>query len=344
MSPAVALLIAVLLLFVNAFFVAGEFSVTSTRKSQIEPLVEQGRRGAKDALWTLEHVPDVLSLNQLGITLASTGLGAVAEPAVADLLEPVFHAVGAGAVVAHSIAFLVALLIVVVLHILVGEMVPKNLTVAKSVSMVLVLAPLLVRLTRAVGPLTRALNRLANRVVVAFGFEPRDELASTFTAEEVASIVEESEQQGTIDDDLGLLAGTLQFSEETVGSVMVPLADLVTLSSPCTPADVESLVAKTGYSRFVVLNAAGEPESFLHFKDVLYADAAEREAEIDQWRYRPLIRVDAAREVEEAMQAMRAQKVHVALVVDKSVPVGAVFFEDILEELVGEVRDSMQRQ
>ena len=344
MSSGAALVLALVLLAVNAFFGAGEFCVTSSRKAQIDPLVEQGRRGAAAAQWALEHVSLMLAVSQLGITLASTGLGAVAEPALAHLFTAPLEAVGMPAGAAHAFAFVAALILVVFLHILAGEMVPKNLTVSAPIPVVLVLAPILVRIAKLVRPVVTVLNEFANIFVRLAGRTPQDEVAATFTVEEVAAIVERSQEQGTLDDDLGLLSGTLEFSEENVSDAMVALDTLVTLPLGCTPADLEQAVAKTGFSRFLVVDERGELAGYLHLKDVLYAaDGTGREEAIPRWRVRTLPIVEADAEVEDALAAMQKSGVHLAKVRAHGAIVGVIFLEDILEELVGEVRDAMQR-
>lgn len=347
MPTGIALAIAIGLLLVNAVFVAGEFCVTSTRRAQIDPLVEQGNARAKSAQWALENVSLVLAMTQLGITLASTGLGVVAEPAVAKLIESPLEHFGAPPALIHSIGFILALIIVVFLHILIGEMIPKNLTVSANVKVCLALAPTLVRLSRATKHVIHALNRFANFMIRLFGAEPKDELDSAFTVEEVASIVTHSEEAGMIHDDLGLLAGSLEFSKKDVRTVMVPLAQIVALTQPFTPLEVEKLVSQTGFSRFLVQDPAGQFIGYVHLKDMLYAQTQSlRNTVIEDWRIRPLPVVAPDEEVEEALQTMRKSGVHLAEVKEgkTGMLLGFIFLEDILEELVGEVRDSMQRE
>ncbi|MDO5747181.1 MAG: hemolysin family protein [Actinomycetaceae bacterium] len=342
MSPIAGITFAVLLLAVNAFFVAGEFAITSSRKAQIDPLVEQGKRGAKDAQWALEHVSLMLAVTQLGITLASTGLGAVAEPAVAHLVEQPLEYFNVPPATSHIIGFVAALIIVVFLHILTGEMIPMNLTVSAPVPVVLALAPLLVRLGRLVSPIVHAMDSTANWFVRLSGREPQTEVSSTFTAEEVASIVELSEREGTLRDDIGLLTESLEFSEETVGSVMVPFEEVVCLQMGVTPAQIEHAVSKTGFSRFPLLEGS-EICGYLHLKDVLDADEVTRHEPVARQRVRNMPEVSPESEVERALEKMQHTGVHVARVTKDDSVIGFIFLEDIVEELVGEVRDAMQK-
>lgn len=345
MSIGWGLAITVLLLALNAFFVAGEFATTSSRRSQIEPLRAEGARGSAQAMYALEHVSLMLAICQLGVTVASTTLGVVAEPAIAHLVEGPLVRAGLPASSSHVVGFITALVIVLFLHVVFGEMVPKNLSIANPARALLLLAPPLVAIGHVVRPIIHAMDELANAILRWRGIEPKAEIAATFTAEEVASIVELSQAEGTLDDDLGLLTGTLEFSEQTAGSAMVPLAELVTLPASTTPAEVEREVALTGFSRFPIEGAEGGIIGYLHLKDVLYADEREREEAVTPWRIRKTATVRPDDEVEDALRSMQATGAHLALVVDDSARVlGVLFLEDVLEELVGEVRDSLQRE
>jgi len=342
MSSDLALVLAVLLLAGNAFFVAAEFAVISARRSSIEPLAAAGDRRARTVLWAMEHVSLMLACAQLGITVCSTSLGLVAEPALAHLILPPLHAVGLSTL-AHPVAFVLALLVVVYLHVVLGEMVPKNLAVSDPERAALMFGPPLVWIGQVVRPVIAALNWVANHAVRAVGVEPRDEVASSFTAQQVQSIVERSQAAGALVDDQGLLSGALQFSDRTARDVMVALHDVVGVDAAGTPDDVEHLVARTGFSRFAVRDPAGTPVGYLHVKDVLYADAASRQVPVPPWRVRALAVVGPEDEVEEALAAMQRSGAHLARVDDDGACVGVVFLEDILEVLVGEVRDAMQR-
>ena len=339
MSAGWSLAVTVVLLAINAFFVAGEFAVTSTRRSQIEPLADAGERRAGDALYALRHVSLMLAICQLGVTVASTTLGVVAEPAIAHLVESPLARLGAPEASSHVVGFALALVIVLFCHVVFGEMVPKNISIAAPVRMLLLLAPVLVRLGRVLRPIIAAMDRFANWFVRLAGYE----IASTYTAQEVASIVEASQAEGKITDELGLLSGALEFSEETAGSAMVPLSDLVSLPAGATPADVEDLVAHTGYSRFPVAGEDGAIVGYVHLKDVLYASGEERDQPITPWRIRRLESVAREDQVEDALRHMQRTGVHCALVREGGEVLGILFLEDILELLVGEVRDVLQR-
>ena len=352
MSTPVALIVTVALLAGNAFFVGSEFAITSSRRAQLEPLAQAGDARAVTALWALQHISRMLATAQLGVTVCSTGLGVVAEPAIAHALTPLLARIGIADAGAHAVAVVIALVLVVYVHVVFAEMVPKNMSIAAPERAVRLLAPPLVWVSRVFGPVITGLNGFANRVLHLMGLETREEVSAAFNAAEVASIVERSTAEGVLDDDTGLLSGALEFSEETAGSVMVPLADLVTLPEGCTPQDVEHAVASTGYSRFPLVSARPDDDAdgdvivgYLHLKDVLYARGGERAEPVPAWRTRALVPVSADDEVEDALVAMQRSGAHLGRVRDAAGRVrGVVFLEDILEELVGEVNDAMQRE
>lgn len=349
MSPALGLTLTVIFLAVNAYFVAAEFAVTSSRRSQLEPLAAEGVRGAKQAMYALEHVSLMLAISQLGITVMSTSLGAIAEPAIANLIYVPLSSFGLGMDVAHGIAFIIALLIVLFLHVVFGEMVPKNLSIAKSTVTLLALAPSLVAIGRALRPVVVLMDDTANWFIRHFGFEPRSEIAATFTVQEVANIVELSREEGKLRDDLGLLAGTLEFAETTADALMIPLDKLATIALPVSPDTVETMVAKTGYSRFLVTEGDGDEREivgYVHLKDVLYAETPEERSEpLPPWRIRSLESIPPKMGAEDALRQMQETSSHlVGVVSEEGGPlVGALFMEDLWEELVGQVRDSLQR-
>ncbi len=343
MSTGTALAVAVALLIGNAFFVGAEFAIISARRSAIEPLAAAGSRRAQTVLWAMEHVSLMLAVAQLGVTVCSTGLGMVAEPAIAHALYAPFQAWGLGEAATHTVAFLIALFIVVYLHVVFGEMVPKNLAVSGPDQAVMWFGPPLVVIGRAFSPIIRSLNWLANHIIRLFGIEPKDEVASAFTAEEVQSIVERSQAEGLLNDTSGLLTEAIEFSDHTAAEVMVPIAEVVTVAAGSTAAEVETVINETGFSRLGV-TLDGVLVGYLHLKDVLYADAASRGLAVEPRLIRRLAQVSGDAEVEDVLGAMQQTGAHLALVSENGSSVGVVFLEDILEELVGEVRDAMQRR
>ena len=345
MSHSSALWLAVFLLAGNAFFVGAEFAVMTARRSRLEPLAAAGSKRAKVSLQALGQVASLLATAQLGITLCSVGLGAVAEQALHEMISPVFAGRGLSEPLSTGISLLLALLIVAYLHVVIGEMVPKNLAIADPQRAALLLAPALLYISHVLRPLVALMEGLAKAMVRALGIEPKDELTSAFTSDEVQIIVAESHREGLIESDRrGLASRALQFSDRVAGDVAVPLSALVTLSFGATPDDVERLVAKCGFSRFVITDATGQVAGYLHLKDILYADETQRHAPVPLKRVRSLATVRSDDEVEDVLETMQRTGAHLARVVDPAGEVsGVVFLEDVLEELVGEVTDPSER-
>ena len=340
-----AVWVTVLLLLLNAFFVGAEFAAMAARRSTLEPLAAKGSRRAQVCLDALEQMGSLLACAQLGITVCSVLLGAISEAALHHALEPVVHHVGLPDGVTDGLALALALLVVVYLHVVVGEMIPKNLALAGPERSALILVPVLLYITRALRPIISVMEALAKSLVRLFRVEPKDEITSAFTVEEVEHILAESRHEGLIEEGQhGLVGAALEFSDKDAVDVAVALSDLVTLPLTATPDDVERLVAKRGFSRYPMLDEAGELTGYLHLKDVLYADDSERDVAVPVKRVRKLATVQAADEVEEVLRTMQRTGSHLARVVDpEGTDIGVVFLEDVIEELVGEVTDASQR-
>lgn len=312
MSDLLGVAIAIALLAANAFFVGAEFALISARRTQIEPRARAGSRAARTTLRAMEDVSLMMAGAQLGITVCSLGLGAIGEPAVAHLLEPLFEAVNLPEGLVYPISFTIALLIVVALHVVIGEMVPKNLALAGPERSALLLGPPLVLVVRALKPLLFVVNRLANGVLRLVRVQPQDEVGSTFTLEQVAGLVAPKRRAGD---------GPPRRHPDRCGET-VHRDRLLSLSG-CRP----------------VCDLVG----YLHIKDVLETDADKRSRPLaDKW-IRPLASVRPSDRLHAALRVMQARGAHMARVVrDDGSLVGIVTLEDVLEELVGEIRDATQ--
>ncbi|GAA3051360.1 MULTISPECIES: hemolysin family protein [Actinomycetes] len=333
----------VLLLAGNAFFVAGEFAVMSARRSQIEPKAEGGSTAARTALYAMEHVSQMLAIAQLGITVCSLLILQVSEPAIHHLLTEPLMWLGLNPTAASVAAFLVALVIVSFLHVTLGEMVPKNFAVSVADRAVLMLAPPMVVLYRMLKPVIVLLNVSANLVLRLFGVTPRDEVVSTFTLEEMQSIVAESTRGGTVHDDAGVIAGALVFGDYTAESVMVPVEDVVTVPADVTPQQVEKAVGRTGFSRFVVVDGGGEMTGYVHLKDVMSLPESQVGEPMPVTAVRSLGNMAPADEIEDCLAQMQRTGSHLARVIDAGGETrGVLFLEDVLEVLVGEIHDATQ--
>ena len=332
----------VVLLVVNAFFVGAEFAVISARRSQIEPKAEAGSKAAKTTLWAMEHATLMLATSQLGITVCSLVILNVSEPAIHHLLEIPLGLTSLSAEAIGIVAFVVALLLVTFLHVVFGEMVPKNISFSVPTRAALILAPPLVLVARVFKPVIWTLNGIANSILRLFKVEPKDEATSAYTLDEVANIVEQSTRDGVLSDTSGTLTAAFEFTAKSVADVEVPIDSMVMLPSSATPADIQRAVAAHGYSRYILTDDDGAPTGYLHLKDVmdLTTPAKFREA-VPAKRIRKLASAFSGSELEDALAVMRRTGAHVARVFDAhGTTTGVLFLEDIIEELVGEVQDA----
>jgi CBS domain containing-hemolysin-like protein len=344
MSDWVGIVWLVVLLAINAFFVGAEFAVISARRSQIEPRAEAGSRAAKTALAAMEHATLMLATTQLGITVCSLLILNVSEPAIHHLIEEPLHLLGLAEDVVGVVSFLIALLLVTFLHVIFGEMVPKNLSFSLPERAVLLLAPPLVFIATVFRPIIVALNASANGVLRLFRIEPKSEANSVFTVDEVANIVAQSTREGILSDTTGALTAAFEFTMKKAQDVAVAMTELVSLPEDATPADVERAVAQHGFSRYVLLNSDDEPSGYVHLKDVIDLDDGEFTEPVPPKRIRQLISIYRATDLEDVLATMRRSGVHVARVFDESgATQGVLFLEDIIEELVGEVQDATRR-
>ncbi|MFT4286098.1 hemolysin family protein [Nocardioides sp.] len=332
----------VVLLAGNAFFVGAEFAVISARRSQIEPRAAAGSRAARSTLWAMEHATLMLATSQLGITVCSLLILTVSEPAIHHLLEHPLGWTGLGHDAIGIGAFVITLALVTFLHVVFGEMVPKNLSFSVPDRAALILAPPLVWLSRVLHPVIWTLNWLANHVLRLFRVEPKDEAASAFTLAEVAGIVEQSRREGTLSDDAGTLAGAFEFTDKRAADIEVPLAEMVLLPPDATPRDIQRAVVACGYSRYVVTDEDGAPAGYLHMKDVMDLAGASVDQPIPAKRIRRLPAVPRDAELEDAMARLRHHGAHVARTVDEAgATTGLLYLEDAIEVLVGEINDAL---
>ncbi|MGH4012436.1 MAG: hemolysin family protein [Pseudonocardiaceae bacterium] len=341
MSDTTALLLAALLLAGNAFFVGAEFSLISARRDRLEGMAERVTTRARTVLRASENLSQMLAAAQLGITICSLGLGALGEPAVAHQLERLLSPLGVPVPVLHSVSFVVALGIVTVLHILLGEMVPKNIAIAGPERTALWMVPPLVAWARLMRPVIAVLNWIANQVLRLFGVQPRDELESGYSPDELANLIADSSREGLLDSqEHRRLTQTLATVERTVADVLVPLSGLTTLPARPTLGDIERAVRETGFSRFP-LRANGELVGYLHVKDVLELLDQAPDTPVPPRSVRPLPEVPATARLDEALALLRRSRSHLGRVVRADGGAqGAVTLEDLVEEYIGTVRDA----
>ncbi len=338
-ADAWAILAAVLLILANGVFVAYEFALIAAKRSSFEAAAERGVRTAKLAVSSFSDLSSQLAGAQLGITMASLGLGYVGEPALAHIIESLLGT-SVSEEVGRVIGFTVGLGIVVFLHLVVGEMIPKNLAIAApDATLRWLLIPYRAYLV-VFRPLVRLLNGMAAVGCRLIGVEPRDELVSAHSAAELAAIVAASSEGGAIEaDSAGLLSGALEFAQRPVGDVATPLAELATIRDGATASQVEQVVRRTGQTRLPILSAArGEVRllGYVHAKDLLGIDRSQRATPLSAEHTRPMVVVNADRSLIEVLRAMRRLRRQLAVVNGPDGPVGVVSVEQIIRALIDE--------
>ncbi|HYQ64289.1 hemolysin family protein [Actinophytocola sp.] len=342
MSGGAAILVASFLLILNSFFVGAEFALVSARRDRLEAMADRGVDRARMVMRAAEHTSMMMAGAQLGITLCTIGLGALGEPTVAHFLEVVLGPVNLPAAVLHTVAFVIALVFVSILHIVLGEMVTKNIAIAAPERTAVWLTPVLIGWVRLVRPVISLLNAVANRTLRLLGVEPKDEIESAHTPEELANMIADSRREGLLDEEEHRrLTQTLSSAERTVVDVLVPLAEVETVPHPPTVGDVEEAVNRTGFSRFPVRMPDGRLNGYLHIKDVLDLSDQDPATPVPYHRIRGLPELPADSRLDEALAALRRARSHVAKAVaaDRAV-LGVVALEDLVEEYVGTVRDA----
>jgi CBS domain containing-hemolysin-like protein len=340
-SDLLALLAAVALLGANAFFVGAEFALISARRDRLEAMAAAGTAAARTVLRAHADLSRMLAASQLGITISSLLLGRLGEPAVAHLIERPMHWLGMPDALLHPIAFAISLAIVVVAHILLGEMVPKNIAIAGPERTALLLVPPFLVFTTVMRPLIELFNVIANSVLRLLRVEPRDELEASFTSGELADLIAESGREGLLDDDESRrLTRALSSAEATVSDVLVPTSELVTLPAGPTVGDVAHAVAETGFSRFPVRGKSGDLAGYLHVKDILDL-VDDPTAAVPGPRVRTLPEVPTSVRLDEALAVLRRARAHLGRAVGPNgETAGLVAMEDLVEHYVGEVRDA----
>jgi CBS domain containing-hemolysin-like protein len=329
----------VILLLANGFFVAAEFAFTAARK---EVIAGTPSRSARAAVAAMRELSNTLAGAQVGITLATLLLGFVAKPAVADLLELAVGWLPIPSGVLDTVALVIALLIVVFLHMVIGEMAPKNIAIATPERLALWLALPFRAFMTVFKPLVLSLNWLANLFLRLFGVELRDELETVHTAEDLATVIAAGRQEGVIEEFASkLLSGAIRFSERDASEVMVPRPDIVAVPVTATPAEIEHVVVEQGFSRIPVYrDDIDDLVGFIHAKDLLSISDEKYDEPIDPSLIRPLLVVSETAKIRPLLKEMQRTGRHLALIIDEhGGTAGLLSLEDIAEELVGEIRD-----
>ncbi|MFK3982665.1 hemolysin family protein [Micromonospora sp. NPDC050397] len=339
------LLVALLLLLGNGFFVGSEFALIASRRTVMEPLAAATRR-ARFALSAMNQIPLMIAGAQLGITICSLGLGAIAEPALAHLLERPLHALAVPDAAVHPLAFVFALGVVVFLHTVVGEMVPKNITLAGPERSALWLGPAMLAFCLVTKPLLLAMKWTSRQVLRLWRIEAADAVKTVFTAEELAGLVAQARTEGLLDPvEHARITGALALSRRTAADALRPWSTVTTVAEDVSPAALEVLATTTGRSRFpVVQRSTRRVLGFVHVKDVLGYAGAARRAPVPAQVRRPLAVVPPDRTLADLLLSMRRERRHMVLVSDGRMPLGVLTLDDVLTAVVGRSTDAVVSQ
>lgn len=350
LSTTLNLLLVIFLVLANGFFVASEFALVAVRKSRIEALVNEGNKNAERLLDLLNNLNAYISATQLGITLASLGLGWVGEPAVAALLEPVLIWLGgvtgmtflASGTVLHAISFAIAFSFITFLHIVFGELAPKTaaLELSERVSLIIAL-PLQIFYKTFYYPI-RLLDWTGTKTVRIFGLHPSGEHGSSYTEDEIRQLVNRSQESGHLnEEERNLINQVFEFSETIVREAMIPRTEIIAVSHLATPEEIAKIFRQYGYSRLPVYrDSLDDILGVIHSKDVMqYLLVKPRVFKLERVLKKPLYVVDTAR-LEDVLRQMQQAKTHFGFVVDEHGGIeGIITLEDLLEEIVGDISD-----
>jgi len=348
LPTALGLTAVIVLVLANAFFVAAEFALVGARRTRLEELERAGDRKARLARRAIQSLDRYISATQLGITLASLGLGWIGEPALAHVIAGGFEWLPPilARVATHGVAVSIAFIIITVLHIVLGELVPKALALLfpETIGSWLA-APLMGFAWVMAGPIA-LLNGAANRLLKLFGIHPRGEHERLHSPEEIRMLVEQSQEGGSLlKGDARLLEGVFEFSEKTAQEVMTPRTEMIALPAELTVEQAADEVARARRSRYpVFIESLDEIVGVVHAKDILSAIRA-KPGEKLRGIMRPPLFVPGTREVEDVLADMKRLKVHLAVVLDEyGGTAGLVTMEDLLEEIVGPIYDEYDPQ
>ena len=338
-----ALATAIILLVLNGFFVAAEFALLASRRSKLEQLAADGNKRAVSALAGIRELTLMLAGAQLGITMCSLGLGAVAEPAIAHIIEgAIGEAFQLSDTTLHVIGFALALSLVVFLHMVVGEMAPKSWAISDPESSALRLARPFRAFVRIFRPIIWFLNWLADLVVRAVGVEPQDERAMAHSPADLLLLLDESAGHGDIAaHDHQLLTRSLELSGLTAADAMTVRRDIVSMPADATAAEVAAEAHRTGRTRIVIHeNDLDHCLGFIHAKDLLRLENGAWATTSARSMVRPLMVTPEHHRLEDLLVEMRSERKHISVAVDEhGTVVGIVTLEDVFEELIGDFDD-----
>ena len=342
------LLVVALLLFANAFFVATEFALVSVRKTRLAQLSKEGNKLAKIALDSINHLDRSIAAVQLGITIASIGLGWVGEAALVKLIQPLFGflPVSMQAVATHSLAVSIAFALITFMHVVIGELMPKSIAIQHPETTALVVAKPMSFITKIFTPFIFLLNGFGNWLLSLMKIPPAHVGHLVHTVEELDMIIDESHKEGVLNDtEKDILQNVFKFSDIMAKQVMVPRPDVVSIPIDISQEELKKLTIENQYTRYPVYEEdLDKVVGILHLKD-LYTLIIEGKEIILKDILRPAILVPETLTIDKLVHEFKTKRAQMALVIDEFGGVsGLVTLEDVLEEIVGEVQDEFDEE
>lgn len=337
------LVLVIFLVFLNGFFVAAEFAMVKIRGSRIDTLIQEGNQKANLARKITDNLDAYLSATQLGITLASLGLGWVGEPAIAKLIEPLFTAIGLSGVVIHTVSFIIAFSIITMLHIVLGELAPKSLAIRKPEEVTFIVAMPMIFFHKLMYPFIWVLNGMANNLLRLFGIPPVSDHESAHTEEEIRILMKESHESGYIDsNELTLFDNIFEFAETYSREIMIPRTEMVCLYYDLSYEENRRIAIEEKHTRYPVCKPDKDTiVGFVHIKDLLMHTELDSLDSI----IRPITTVPDSMQISSLLKLMQKKRTQMSLLIDEfGGTAGIVTVEDILEEIVGEIQDEFDEE
>lgn len=341
-SYVINLLLVLFLVFCNAFFVVSEFSIVKIRRTKLEELAHMGNKRAKIALHINEHLNTYLSATQLGVTLASLGLGWLGEPAVARLLEDLFEGFFAdNHVLLHSLSFGIAFTFITLLHVVLGELVPKSMAIQDTERYAMLIALPLYTFDKVCRPIIWCFDHVSIWILKLMGIQQADENEDAHSEEEIKLIIDASQKGGVIDDtESEIIQNAICFSEIFAHEIMIPRQDMVCIYQNSSFNEVMELVKQNKHTRFpLCANDKDQILGMIHIRDLLECKNSQHKDILNRI-CRKILFVPENKSISEILHEMMKKRIHLAIVVDEyGGTAGLLSMEDILEELVGEIQD-----
>ncbi|MBG9655244.1 hemolysin family protein [Cytobacillus firmus] len=333
-----------ILIALTAFFVTSEFAIVKIRSSRIDQLIEEGNKNAIAAKKVISNLDEYLSACQLGITITALGLGWLGEPTIEHLLRPVINSFGLPSSISHVISFSIAFAFITFLHVVVGELAPKTLAIQKAEAVTLLTTRPLIWFYRVMYPIIWALNGSARLLTSMFGLKPASEHELAHSEEELRIILSESYESGEINQsEFKYVNKIFEFDNRIAKEIMVPRTEIVSLSKDDTLEDFLQIVQEEKFTRYPIID--GDKDHIIgmvNIKEVMTDLIMNRDLSSSTLEsyIRPIIRVIDSIPIHELLLKMQKERIHMAILMDEyGGTSGLVTVEDIIEEIVGEIRD-----